>query len=131
MNEDDDEFPNVNPDNLDEQLLYYWRLKGLYSRETAALGEERLKTLVREGLKLCVPLEIRDPQDVLRFLALNFLITPEQKKSQFLERVTRLFLENTDFSARRRLNMVYDHVVGRPAPNPEPDFGPWFVEIQP
>ena len=89
-----------------------------------------LKSVVREGLKLCAPLTIRNPQDVLRFLALSIFITPEQKMSPLIERVIRLVLGNTDFSARRRLNFLYKHVVGRSPPNPEPDFGPWFVEIQ-
>lgn len=126
---EDDEFPNVNPDNPKEQLYYYRRLKAKYRKQTANLSDDRLKTIVREGLKLCVNSEIRDPQDVLRFLALTLILTPEQKESEFLKNIIRLLLGHTDFSAKRRLNMIYKHVAGRLPPSPEPDFGPWYIQI--
>ena len=128
-NEEED-VPDVHPDDPEVQKLYFQRLRGRYPKETAALASNRLMEIVRVSLKKCPPLRIRKPYDVLRFLALGVLRTPEQEKSKFLDQVVRQVLESIDsWSAGKRLDFIYKHVVGRPPPNPEPDFGPWFVEV--
>jgi hypothetical protein len=125
----DEGFPDVRPDDPEVQTLFLRRLRGRYPEETAGIDADRLTEIVRNGLKRCPPLMIRDPRDVLRFLALGVLITPEQKKSKLLEAVLRRVLEAVeDWSATKRMDFIYKHIVGRPPPNPEPDFGPWFVE---
>ena len=63
------------------------------------------------------------------FLALSFLITPEQRATTLLNGVYRVAIENTDVSASRRVRFVFKHLVGRKPPSPEPDFRNWFVEI--
>ena len=125
----DEDFPDVLPDDPEVQMVYLRRLRGRYPQETAALDPDRLRAVVVEDLQRCPPLRIRAPRDVLRFLALRVLITPEQRSSRLLDTVIRRVLEAVDdWSATKRLDFIYKHVVGRPPPNPEPDFGPWFVE---
>jgi len=126
---DDEIFDPVRPDDPDEQLLYLRRLRWRYPDETASVTEEQLGTLVRTYLKNCPLLKIEHPNDVVRFLALGLLITPEQRKSALLSTVTQRVLTASDiWSAAKRLDFIYTHVVGRPVPNPEPDFGRWFVD---
>jgi hypothetical protein len=125
---DEQTFLPLRPEDPDEQLLYLRRLQWRYPKETALVDEAHLRGIVREALKLCPVLRIEDPKDVVRFLALSFLITPEQRKSALLETVIKRVMVATDsWSATKRLNFIYKHVVGRPPPNPEPDFGPWFI----
>ena len=125
----DEGIPDVRADDPDEQMLYLRRFRGRYAKETAELDTDPLMEIIRDTLKLCPPLQIRDPRDVLRFLALKILILPAQKKSIFLETVIRRVLEAIDdWSATKRLDFIYKHVVGRPASVQEPDFGPWYVE---
>lgn len=126
---DEDTFPPVRPDDPDEQLLYFRRLKWRYPRETAPIGEDRLQGVVRDGLVLCPALGIDNPKDVVRFLALAFLITQQQRKSAFIETVIkRVMVASDSWSATKRLNFIHKHVVGRPPPDPEPDFGWWFID---
>lgn len=128
----DEEFPDVHPEDPEVQMVYLRRFRGRYPRETAAIDLDILKAVVVEDLKRCPPLRIRAPRDVLRFLALRVLITPEQKSSKLLDTVIRRVLEAVDdWTATKRLDFIYKHVVGRSPPNPEPDFGPWFVEAAP
>ena len=122
---DDDEWPELKPDAKEEQLRYYWRLRTSFPDQTVSINEADLFRLVIDGLVQCNLLGILEPQQVVRFLALGFLITKEQRQSILMSRVTRRVLENTDYSARRRLNFVYKNVVGRSAPQHEPNFGPW------
>jgi len=133
MNDSDDEegLPDVKPDDAEEQLLYLHRLRGRYPAETARVDEAQLSAAVREGLQQCLAYQVRSPGEVLRLLALDMLITPEQKKSKFLTAVSRSILSDTMHLSRKRLDFIYKHIVRRPAPNPEPDFGPWFVEPHP
>lgn len=125
----DEDWPDIRADDPQELLRYFWRLRGSFSRDCAAVGDRELNRLVRDGLALCNSMDIKDPQDVLRFLALSFLITPEQRASRFLMKVHQLIIENTDVSARRRLNFLFRHLVGRPAPLSEPDFGQWSIGL--
>jgi len=121
-------FLPMHPDDPDEQLVYLRRLQERYPKETALVDEARLRGIVREGLKLCPVLRIEDPKEVVQFLALRFLITPEQRKSALLETVIKRVMVATDsWSATKPLNFIYQHLVGRPPPDAEPDFGPWFI----
>lgn len=130
--EEEEGIPDVRPDDPEEQESYFRRLRGRYPKETAGMAPDQLRVIVREALIQCPPLRIREPRDVLRFLALIVLITPEQRQSKLLETVIRRVLTAVDdWSATKRLDFIYKHVVGRPPPNPEPDFGPWFVEAPP
>lgn len=120
----DQGFPDVHPEDPEEQMLYLRRFRGRYP-QTAGLDEDLLLEMIRENLALCPPLLIRHPNDVLRFLKLRILIAPKQQ-SQFLQTVTRWILEAVDsWSATKRLDFIFKHVVGRPPPAEEPDFGPW------
>lgn len=127
MSEQDMSRP-VQPDDPDEQRAYLRRLQWRYPVETAALDEARLLEVVCDALKLCPVLRIEDPHDVVRFLALSFLITKDQKRSPLLETVMKRIMVAIDsWSATKRLNFIYKHVVKRAPPDPEPDFGPWFI----
>jgi hypothetical protein len=133
MNDEEDEeaLPDVRPDDEEEQRLYLRRLRARHPAETAGAVDARLLDAVRDGLRLCLAYQIRIPRDVVRLLALNILLTPVQRRSRFLTAVTRCVLADTEKPSRARLDFVYKHVVGRPPPDPEPDFGPWFVEQPP
>lgn len=123
-----DTFEPVHPDDAQEQLRYLRRLQWRYPEETQAIDESRLHDIVRDALKLCPALRIDDPKEVLRFLALSLLITTEQRQSALLQTVIqRVMLASGTWSATKRLNFIYQHVVSRPVPQPEPDYGPWFI----
>jgi hypothetical protein len=126
---DEEGLPDVRPDDPEEQRLYLRRLRGRYHAETAGADETRLLGAVRDGLLLCLTYQIRSPREVIRLLALDLLFTPAQKQTTFLTAVTRSILFEVERPSRKRLDFIYKHVVGRPPPNPEPDFGPWFVEV--
>ena len=126
----DEDWPKINADDPNEQQRYLWALRGRYAAEAAAIDSAELQRLVRCGLDLCNPLDIKEPQQVVRFLALSFLITPEQRASEFISRTYQLVVERTDVPARRRMNFLFMHLVGRPSPSVEPDFGPWLVRTE-
>ena len=77
---------------------------------------------------MCGPLRINDPKEILRFLALILLLTPAQKASALHTTVVyRVLMQLSIWGARKRMRFIYRFVVGRPAPDPEPDFGVWFI----
>jgi hypothetical protein len=130
--EEEEGLLDVRPDDPEEQEAYLRRLRGRYPNETAGMSSSHLMETVREALGRCPPLLIRKPRDVLRFLALVVIIAPKQNESKFLRAVNRRVLYAVeDWTATKRLDFIYKHVVGRPAPDPEPDFGPWFAEAPP
>jgi hypothetical protein len=130
--EEEEGIPDVHPDDPEEQESYFRRLRGRYPNETAGIDPDRLMGMVREALGRCPPLLIRKPRDVLRFLALIVIFAPKLNESKFLETVIRRVLGAVDdWTATKRLDFIYKHVVGRPPPHPEPNFGPWFVEAPP
>jgi hypothetical protein len=132
VEDDDDDTPDVRPDDPEEQRLYGLRMRARYPKELAGVSPDRLGEIVRGGLAQCPPLRIKRPVDVLRFLALGVLITPEQRRSMLLDAVVRRVLGAVeDWTPGKRLDFIYKHVVGRPPPAPEPDFGPWYVESPP
>ena len=132
VEEDDDDTPDVRPDDAEEQRRYILRLRARYAKELTGVNADRLDEIVRVGLAQCPSYRIRRPIDVLRFLALAFLITPEQKRSKLLLDVMQRVLGAVDdWTASKRLDFIYRHVVGRPAPDPEPDFGPWNLQTLP
>jgi hypothetical protein len=83
--------------------------------------------LVRAYLPLREALSIEEDKDVMRFLGLGLLITPEQRRSPLIEGVVRRILAAPDWEADKKLDFLYEHVVGRPVSPNEPDFGPGFV----
>jgi hypothetical protein len=126
--DNDDSFPPLLPDDPHEQVQYLRRLQWRHPDEASAVDERCLLDVVRAGLRLCAPLRIRDPREVVRFLALSFLITPAQKRSNLHATVIkRVLLAVPGWRATKRLNFIYTHVVGRRPPETEPDFGVWFV----
>ena len=119
---------DLRPDDPEEQTLYGKKFFGRYAKELAGFDRGQVMDSVKEALKLCPPLRIKAPHDVLRFLELKILIAPATRQSPFLETVTRRVLEAVeDWSATKRLDFIFKHVVGRPPPASEPDFGPWFI----
>lgn len=135
MNTDDaddaDDEPGPDPADPATVARYRDRLRARYPNPTKGLSADALTALVANALALCGPLQITAARDVTRFLALSVRITPAQKASPFLAQVTRRVLAHTDWPARQRLDFIDKHVVGRPPPDPEPDFGPWFVDPSP
>jgi hypothetical protein len=125
---DGETFPPLNPEDPGQQALYLTRLRWRYPKETGTVTEARLLEVVREGLKLCVPLHINDPKEILRFLALSLLLTPAQKRSALLRAVLyRVVKAYSNWGAKKRLDFIYKYVVGRAPPDPEPDFGVWVM----
>jgi hypothetical protein len=129
MTTDDDEtFPPLDPDDPEVQRHYLRKLQWRYPQETCACDQIALESAVREGLKLCSPLRINDPKEILRFLAMIILLDPAQKRSVLLTNVVyRVLVATGLWGARKRLNFIYKFVVGRTPPDPEPDFGVWFI----
>ena len=129
----DEGVPDVRPGDPEELSLYVRRFRARFRKETAGLDQARLEEIVGARLRVCPRLRIRDPHDVLRFIALSVLLTAEQMESRFLDAVCRRVLGAVDeWSATKRLDFVYKHVVGRPPPVPEPEFGdwlPWYVDV--
>lgn len=125
MSEED--WPDINADDPQERLRYFWRLRASFGRECATIDDDQLNRLIQVKVPLSNLLDIKEPNEVVRFLALFFMITEEQRASNFLMQVYRQVITNTDVSARRRLNFVFRHLVGRPPPLHEPDFGGWFT----
>jgi hypothetical protein len=107
---------------------YQRQLQWRYPAETQVLDAVVLADTVYESLKLCGPLRVQDPKEVLRFLALIVLLTAAQKRSAFLLTVVyRVLLATDGWGARKRLNFIDKFVVGRPPHDSEPDFGVWFI----
>jgi hypothetical protein len=128
MSDDEDILPPLLPDDPHEQMQYLRRVQWRHPDEAAAVDEACLLDMVRAGLRLCAPLQIQDPVQVVRFLALGLLLTPEQKRSSLHATVVRrILLAVPGWKATKRLNFLYKYVVGRPAPEIEPDLGVWFI----
>jgi hypothetical protein len=129
MTTDDDEtFRPVRPHDPGERLHYLRQLQWRYPVESGAVDEAWLENAVHAGLALCPPLRIHDPKEVLRFLALALLLTPAQKQSALLMTVVyRVLMAIDTWGARKRLRFIHTFVVARTPPDPEPDFGVWFI----
>ncbi len=74
----DEPFDPVQPDDPEQQTRYLRQVQWRYPDETRAVDATALEVAVKEALKLCPPLKINDPKEVLRFLALIVLLTPAQ-----------------------------------------------------
>ena len=103
------------------------RLQGRYPAELANVSDEAVQEVVRAALGACASLEIESEQDQFRFAALSVLISPEQKQSTLVRGVVQRILRNLDWPATKRLDFLYQHIVGRPVSKAEPDFGPGFA----
>ena len=126
--DDEESFPLLEPDDLGVRRHYLGQLEWRYPAETAAVEQSALQAAVHEGLKLCVHLLIKDPKEILRFLALVLILTPEQKRSQFFTTIIyRVLTASHTWGARKRMRFLYKFIVGRTPPEQEPDFGLWFI----
>jgi hypothetical protein len=109
------------------EQLWTRRLRARFPDQTRGIEAGKLERLVRNSLPLCGPLAIEEDKDILRFLGLAVLVTPEQRRSPLIEGVVRRILSNPDWEAGKRLDFLYKHIVGRPVSPDEPDLGPSFV----
>jgi hypothetical protein len=126
--DDTEVFPLLRPDDPQQQQLYLSQLRWRHPDECNAVDPSALERAVHAALEVCVPLRINDPKEILRFVALTVLLTPPQKRSMLLTNVMyRVLLSSRSWGARKRLDFIYKLVVGRPPPDPEPDFGVWCV----
>jgi hypothetical protein len=126
--DDDESFPLLEPDDHGVRRHYLGQLEWRFPSETAAVERSNLQASVYESLRLCVPLRIKDPKEVLRFIALVLLLTPEQKRSQFFTTIIfRVLVAIDAWGASKRMRFIYKFLVGRAPPDREPDFGVWFV----
>ena len=116
-----------NDKTTQEELLWVKRLRWCYPKQTREIEDSKLLELVQTALPFCEPLQITDENDILRFLALSFLITPEQKQSHLIEGTVRRTLSNLDWDSKKRLNFIYKHVIGRPVSPNEMNWGEFFV----
>ncbi|MDB4977087.1 MAG: hypothetical protein JWN48_5428 [Myxococcaceae bacterium] len=115
-------------DHERELELWVLRLQGRFPDQTRELTKQELERRVGGLLSLCEPLHIEDERDVLRLIALLAVqLTPEQRNSKLIEGVVRRVLAAEDWDAEKRLDFLYEHVVGRPVSADEPDLGPTFV----
>ena len=124
----DEDFPDISPDDPEEQAHFLRGFRGRYAEEIATLDPMELENSILAALQRCPSLKIRDPRDVLRFLRLEILILPELIGSPFLTRVIHRILNAVDdWSATKRFDFIDKHIIGRPAPKQDPDFGPWWL----
>jgi hypothetical protein len=110
-----------------EPIAWLKKLKDRYPHESAKVEEPLLLEMVRESLGTCAVLQISDPDDMLRYIALRVLLTPEQRQSRLIRGVLIRTLTYLDWDARKRLDFIYKHIIGRPVSKDEIDFGPLFV----
>lgn len=123
----DEDFSDISPEDPEEQMHYLWRFRGRYAEEIATLDPTELECSILSALHRCPSLKIRDPRDVLRFLRIEILVLPGLIGSPFLTTVTNKILNAVgDWSATKRLDFIDKHIIGRPVPTQEPDFGPWW-----
>ncbi len=123
----DEEFPDISPDDLEEQSSCLRRFRGRYAEEITTFDSTALENSVLATLQRCPALKIRDPRDVQRFLRLEILILPGILASPFLTTITNEILNAVeDWTATKRLDFIDKHIIGRSAPKHEPDFGPWW-----
>jgi hypothetical protein len=108
--------------------LWTLRLRGRFPDESQDLPDAELQKRVRGLLGLTETLRIVEDKDVLRFIALmSVLLTPEQRRSPLVEGVVKRIMAAQDWDAEKRLDFLYEHIVGRPVSADEPDLGPTFV----
>ena len=119
------------PALTEEEQLWVRRVEAQYPKEAQAAGPDRVAQLVKAYLRLREPMAIEEDKEMLRFLGLGLLITPEQRRSKLIEGVVRRILAAPDWDASKKLDFLYKHVVGRPVSPNEPDFGPGFVPGSP
>lgn len=103
------------------------RLRARYPGQTQGLDDARLEAVVREALTACIMLEIIEERDIFRAIALRVLLTPEQRQSKLIKGALLRIMCNLEWDAKKRLDFVYRHIVGRSASPDEPDIGPSFV----
>jgi hypothetical protein len=102
-------------------------IRSRHPKESAQYSEAQLAEMVAASLATCGPLQIQEHEDILRYAALRVLITPEQRASPLIRGVAQRILSSLSWSPSKRLDFVYQHIVGRPVSANEPDFGPLFV----
>jgi hypothetical protein len=120
------------PPMTEDEQRWVHHLQARFPDETRGRAEQDLARQVRGLLSLCGPLQIAAEKDVLRFIALMaVLLTPEQQGSRLVQGVVRRILAAPDWDAAKRLDFLYEHVVGRPVSPDEPDLGPTFVPADP
>jgi hypothetical protein len=127
----DDELSKTEEPLADEEKLWVRRVEAQFPEQARQSDPARLTRLVRTYLRLREPLDIEQDKDLLRFLGLALLITPEQRRSPLFQGVTRRILAAPDWDATKKLDFLFKHVVGRRVSPEEPDFGPNFVPSTP
>jgi len=113
--------------DAERELRWYRCLQARHPAEAGLFGEAELRRLIRESFVLCPRLQIDEERDILRFLALALLLTPEQRRSRLVEGVVRRILGNLEWESGKRLDFLYHHLVGRSVSPEEPDFGPSYA----
>lgn len=103
------------------------RLRARYPARAREFDDVQLDELVRAALAACAPLQVTETRDIFRTLALRVLLTPEQKQSKLTEGALLRIMCNLEWSAQKRLDFVYKHIIGRPIAPDEPDFGVAFI----
>ena len=118
--------PSDTVNDTSSSLLWLRRVQWRYPKETRAMDEAQILEMIKEALSTCLRLEIIDEKDILRYVALRVLLTPEQKQSSLIAGVLLRILSNLDWDSKKRLDFVYKHVVGRPVSKKETDFSKFF-----
>jgi len=128
----DADFPELRVDDPAVRADWVKRFRGRFAGEIAGVPAADVERQVLENLERCPALMIKAPHDVLRFLELQILVRPVQRRSAFLEAVTQRVLNAIDdWSATKRLDFIFKHVARRGVPVVEPDLGPWIVDGRP
>jgi hypothetical protein len=114
-------------DDPTKALVWTKKLQERYPEESAKISEFRLLEMVRESRGTCEGLQINNENDVLRYIALRVLVTPQQRESRLIQGVLIRTLSYLDWSSEQRLDFIYKHIVGRQVAQDEMDFGSSFV----
>jgi hypothetical protein len=116
------------PDDAAAVASWVERLRTEYPEETRALPEAELTRRVRGLLSFAAVLAIETEPDIWRYVSvMAVLLTPEQLRSRLVACVVPRILAAPDWDAEKRLDFLFEHIVGRPVAADDTDFGSSFV----
>ena len=97
-------------------------LKQRYGQRLERQDDDRLARYIDDCRAAAAAAGIEDPNDVLRFIALRFELSPQQQASPLISAAAVRVLGIHQWSSRKRLDFIYKHLINRPPPKDERAF---------
>lgn len=91
---------------------YPRRLRSAFPVTLAAVSDETLRAWTARDVRHAALLQIDDERDTWRYLCLRYTLEP-MSLPDYDRAVVRLTLHRTEWPARKRLNFVERHMLGR------------------